>query len=309
MGMLGIRDLVLIAPTSSMHQQNQPISAEHHPNLPLPSSAALGVGLGIFPLLTATPCITPSNNGVQDCGNSNNRNCWTLKKGQELSSSNKGGLDVENDASEQMFESSGSGMRVCRDCGNKAKKDCTYRRCRTCCKSRGNDCATHVRSTWVPAARRRDRRMSVVGGDGDASSGSSSGVKRPRIEVSPPNVNATSHASTSNATTPRSTGISSSHQDASFKHSLPRQVRAPAVFRCHRVTAVSSGEAEIVYQATVSISGHVFKGFLYDHGVDDKNSFPSVSQMHLESSSRGGRNRESSSPIVAPSNAHPGSGS
>ncbi|OAY83731.1 Protein SHI RELATED SEQUENCE 2 [Ananas comosus] len=43
------------------------------------------------------------------------------------------------------------------DCGNQVKKDCTNRRCRTCCKSRGFDCSTHVKSMWVPAARRRER--------------------------------------------------------------------------------------------------------------------------------------------------------
>jgi hypothetical protein len=51
----------------------------------------------------------------------------------------------------------------------------------------------------------------------------------------------------------------------------------------------------------VSISGHVFKGFLYDQGVDEKNAFPCISQQHLDSGSSG-RNRESSSsPIVVPS--------
>lgn len=185
MGMLGLRDLFLIAPSSSMHQQNQPISSDHRPNIPLPSSAALGVGLGIFPLLTATPCITPSN----------------------------------NDGSEKMVDSSsGSGMRACRDCGNRAKKDCSHRRCRTCCKSRGYDCSTHVRSTWVPASRRRDRKMVVVGGgsgsgDGDGSSGSS-GVKRSRIVASPPPATTASHASTS-----RSGDISSAHQ-GTLSHSF-----------------------------------------------------------------------------------------
>lgn len=181
MGMLGLRDLFLIAPTPSMHQQNQPISSDHHPNIPLPSSATLGVGLGIFPILTATPCIAPSNNGVE-----------------------------KNDGSEKMVESCGSGIWACRDCGNRAKKDCSHRRCRTCCKSRGYDCSTHVRSTWVPASRRRERKMVVVGGGGGSSG--SSGVKRSRIVVSPPNATTASHASTSNPTTPRSADISSGHQ-------------------------------------------------------------------------------------------------
>ena len=67
------------------------------------------------------------------------------------------------------------------------------------------------------------------------------------------------------------------------------------------MTAISDGEAEIAYQATVNISGHVFKGFLYDQGVDVKNAFPCISKMLFESSSSG-KDRDSSSPIVDPPN-------
>ncbi|MCO5559907.1 hypothetical protein L7F22_013511 [Adiantum nelumboides] len=49
------------------------------------------------------------------------------------------------------------GTTACYDCGNQAKKDCPHMRCRTCCKSRGFDCATHVKSTWVPVSKRRQR--------------------------------------------------------------------------------------------------------------------------------------------------------
>ncbi|XP_042465056.1 protein EXPRESSION OF TERPENOIDS 1-like isoform X2 [Zingiber officinale] len=52
----------------------------------------------------------------------------------------------------------------CRDCGNQAKKDCVHLRCRTCCQSRGFACSTHVKSTWVPAARRRERQQNLAGG-------------------------------------------------------------------------------------------------------------------------------------------------
>jgi LRP1 type putative zinc finger protein len=59
-----------------------------------------------------------------------------------------------------VFVASGSGGGIsCQDCGNQAKKDCPHVRCRTCCKSRGFDCQTHVKSTWVPAARRRERQQ------------------------------------------------------------------------------------------------------------------------------------------------------
>ena len=87
--------------------------------------------------------------------------------------------------------------------------------------------------------------------------------------------------------------------DAGFKLSLPGQVREPAVFRCVRVTAINSGEAEVAYQAKVNISGHVFKGVLYDQGIDEKNLFPCISKLQS-----GERTRDSTSSIVEPSDAY-----
>lgn len=61
-----------------------------------------------------------------------------------------------------VMRSGGSGGGVnCQDCGNQAKKDCAHLRCRTCCKSRGFQCQTHVKSTWVPAAKRRERQQQL----------------------------------------------------------------------------------------------------------------------------------------------------
>ncbi|XP_027343077.1 protein LATERAL ROOT PRIMORDIUM 1-like [Abrus precatorius] len=314
MSMLGLRDLVLIAPTPSLHQ-GQPISAEHTSNLPLPSSASLSVGFGIFPLLTATPCMPQphQNNEVQDCGgsNNNNNNYWNLKMCPEVNPSKKGVINVDDDDENHhkvVMENEENGVygadfRVCQDCGNRAKKDCIFRRCRTCCKGRGYDCNTHVKSTWVPSIRRREREMAVAAGG--------AGAKRPRAIVgSSQNATATSHSSNSNATTPKSLATSSPHQDAGFKQSLPGHVRAPAVFRCHRVSAIGNGEDEFAYLATVHISGHVFKGFLYDHGVDGKNSnaVPCVSELQLGNNCSG-KNRECSSIGVPTNNAYPASAS
>lgn len=58
--------------------------------------------------------------------------------------------------------SGSSGGINCQDCGNQAKKDCTHMRCRTCCKSRGFHCQTHVKSTWVPASKRRERQQQLA---------------------------------------------------------------------------------------------------------------------------------------------------
>ncbi|CAJ1958923.1 unnamed protein product [Sphenostylis stenocarpa] len=331
MSMLGLRDLVLIAPTPSLHQ-GQPISDNHTPNLPLPSSAALSVGFGIFPLLTATPCVPHphQNNEIQECGgggggggNTNTNtttNYWNLKMFPEVNPPKKGVINMDDDDDDDegrhrhhkgVMESEENGIygpdfRVCQDCGNRAKKDCIFRRCRTCCKGRGYDCNTHVKSTWIPSIRRREREMAVVSAGGGSSS------KRPRALVgSSQNATATSHSSNSNATTSKSLATISSHQDAGFKQSLPGHVRAPAVFKCHRVSAIGNGEDEFAYLATVQISGHVFKGFLYDHGVDGKfaNSVPCVSELQLGNNCIG-KNRECSSAIGVPNNtAFPASAS
>ncbi|XP_039058619.1 protein SHI RELATED SEQUENCE 3-like [Hibiscus syriacus] len=51
------------------------------------------------------------------------------------------------------------GSTRCQECGNKAKRDCGFMRCRTCCRSKGFECQTHVTSTWVPAYRRNPKRL------------------------------------------------------------------------------------------------------------------------------------------------------
>ncbi|CAJ1978046.1 unnamed protein product [Sphenostylis stenocarpa] len=323
MNMLGLRDLVLIAPTASQlhHHQHQhhPISAEHHPNLPLPSPASLSVGLGIFPLLTV-PHTNDVQVQVQDCANNTtnntttNTNYWNLKMCgvSEVNSTRKGVMNIEDEGGNRHVmesEESGGEFRVCQDCGNRAKRDCSYRRCRTCCKGRGFDCSTHVKSTWVPASLRRSAGNSGSDGNGDGD-GDGGASKRLRTIGSSKNVAATSHSSTSNATQTKSFSLdtSSCQQDASFKQSLPRHVRAPAVFRCHRVSAIGSGEDEVAYLATVHISGHVFKGFLYDHGADARNDVPSVSELQLGNNGSGkSNNRECSSAIGVPTSAYPAS--
>ncbi|XP_023537096.1 protein SHI RELATED SEQUENCE 5-like isoform X2 [Cucurbita pepo subsp. pepo] len=75
----------------------------------------------------------------------------------------------------------------CQDCGNQAKKDCAYLRCRTCCKSRGFHCQTHVKSTWVPAAKRRERQF--CGGDNskrlrETQSATATATATPRLPAS-----------------------------------------------------------------------------------------------------------------------------
>lgn len=86
-----------------------------------------------------------------------------LAVGPSRSSINASDESSTRSAFMMMRTSSSSGGGVsCQDCGNQAKKDCIHMRCRTCCKSRGFDCQTHVKSTWVPAAKRRERQQQLT---------------------------------------------------------------------------------------------------------------------------------------------------
>ncbi|RDX61288.1 Protein LATERAL ROOT PRIMORDIUM 1, partial [Mucuna pruriens] len=306
--------MFVVAPASSFHHHHQP--PPHDPVMADSLNPATALGVGVIPLLAATPCLESDNvlgnrtrgGGIQFWQDQPPHQGHYLKKQHQQGLFN---LDHDNASSGNLVQSSGgvtasgtnSGGTTCQDCGNQAKKDCSNRRCRTCCKSRGYDCPTHVKSTWVPAARRRERQLMATTAAVAGSSGSTSGTKKPRLIAS--QTTTTSHTSTSNTTPPRSFDTSSSHQDAGFKESLPGQVRAPAVFKCVRVTAVEDGQDEYAYQAVVKIGGHVFKGFLYDQGVENRDVYPNLSELHLG----GGRNGvSSSSPMMDPSDVYAASG-
>ncbi|KAF0890639.1 hypothetical protein E2562_004156 [Oryza meyeriana var. granulata] len=297
--------MVVVTPAASFHHT-------HHHHHHHEAAAAAAAADPIFPLLSAGPCVLDPDRSASAAAASSAIQFWQSQPPQSPSSAAGGNPNPSASAFPYLKKplpmldtgggSSGAGATTCQDCGNQAKKDCGHQRCRTCCKSRGYDCSTHVKSTWVPAARRRERQQ--LAGSGSASSSpatastaaAASASKKPRLLTSQ---TTTSHTSTSNATTPRSFDTTSSHQDASFRESLPRQVRAPAVFRCVRVTSIDDGEDEYAYQATVTINGHVFKGFLYDQGVDDGRlaatsnddsmaGVPNISELHLGGASVSG---------------------
>ncbi|KAI9109651.1 hypothetical protein K1719_019281 [Acacia pycnantha] len=157
--------------------------------------------------------------------------------------------------------SSGSGGISCQDCGNQAKKDCPHMRCRTCCKSRGYDCQTHLKSTWVPASKRRERQqqqqqpLQLRGGAAD------NNPKRLR------DITCNNNPSTSTAHVQMATTHSSSAEG--LEHgSFPALVSSSAEFRCVRVSSMDEADEQYAYQTAVNIGGHVFRGILYDQGPD-----------------------------------------
>ncbi|XP_047939364.1 LOW QUALITY PROTEIN: protein LATERAL ROOT PRIMORDIUM 1-like [Salvia hispanica] len=288
-------EFFFVAPASSFHHHAEPattINFDPH-----------SLNVGVIPLLTASPCIPAAaeDDAAINAPRSRGMQLWQHQQLQQKPLNNADHANLLTNSGGGGGASSSAATATCQDCGNQAKKDCPHRRCRTCCKSRGYDCSTHVKSTWVPAARRRERQL--MGGNAAASSQSTSGTKKPRLAGASQTTTA-SHTSTSNTTPPRSFDTTSSHLDASLKESLPGQVRAPAVFKCVRVTAVDDGEDEFAYQAVVKIGGHIFKGFLYDQGFEGRESFPDISELHLGGVGGSGSGR----PALDPSDIYAASG-
>ncbi|KAF5462082.1 hypothetical protein F2P56_018121 [Juglans regia] len=166
----------------------------------------------------------------------------------------------------------GGGMN-CQDCGNQAKKDCSHLRCRTCCKSRGFQCQTHVKSTWVPAAKRRERQQQLTAlqqqiqphdqqHEQDQHQEQQQQLRgdNPKRQQRDKQLGAAPLACT------RIPNTTSGLELGQF----PAEVNSPAVFRCVRVSAMEDPDEQYAYQTAVNIGGHVFKGILYDQGRDDR---------------------------------------
>ncbi|XP_044491091.1 protein SHI RELATED SEQUENCE 1-like [Mangifera indica] len=139
------------------------------------------------------------------------------------------------------------GSTRCQDCGNQAKKNCVYMRCRTCCKKRGFQCQTHIKSTWIPAYRRRQRSHQQLLTIHEQHQHQlllhqEHNPKRLRENLSP----------------------SSGLQVGNF----PAEMCSNATFHCVRVSSIDDAIDQYAYQTTVSIGGRIFKGILYDQGPD-----------------------------------------
>ncbi|XAR72781.1 hypothetical protein NMG60_11019539 [Bertholletia excelsa] len=150
------------------------------------------------------------------------------------------------------------GSTRCQDCGNHAKKDCAYVRCRTCCKSRGFHCQTHVKSTWIPVSKRRPKQEQLIPHHQQQQF---STATVPQQEQEAPNPKRFRDS------------LSSGFEEGDF----PAELQIPATFRCVRVSSQDNVVDQYAYQTAVSIGGRLFKGILYDQGP--------AHQSHGESSS------------------------
>lgn len=169
-----------------------------------------------------------------------------------------GGVDNSSSRSAFMMVRSSGGIgggMSCQDCGNQAKKDCAHIRCRTCCKSRGFDCQTHVKSTWVPASRRREKQQQLALQQHQQLQLRGETHKRQREE----------NPTSSSLACCRLPTDTSGFEVAG---NLPGEVSTQAVFRCVKVSGIDDSEDQFAYQTSVNIGGHLFKGILYDHGPE-----------------------------------------
>ncbi|CAI8600068.1 unnamed protein product [Vicia faba] len=177
-----------------------------------------------------------------------------------------------------------NGGMNCQDCGNQAKKDCTHLRCRTCCKSRGFQCQTHVKSTWVPASKRRERQQHL-----SLLQHQQPFRRRDRGDNFKQNIHNQDGAGSS-LPCPQPPNPTTGFELGQF----PAEVSSASVtFRCVRVSSVDGPDEQCAYQTAVNIGGHVFKGVLYDQGPSPPSSFYTSSTIAapIEGSSGGGHHQ------------------
>ncbi|KAL6316520.1 hypothetical protein AAG906_018223 [Vitis piasezkii] len=184
-----------------------------------------------------------------------------------------------------MRQGGGGGGMNCQDCGNQAKKDCIHMRCRTCCKSRGFPCPTHVKSTWVPAAKRRERQLQLAAFQQQQQQQQQQQEQQhQQQQIRGENQKRQRENPVAPALATTTSGLEVGH--------FPSEVNSPAYFRCVRVSAMDEADEQLAYQTAVNIGGHVFKGILYDHGPE--------SRYGGESSSGGGSGSQQHNLITAP---------
>ncbi|KAK9270869.1 hypothetical protein L1049_026455 [Liquidambar formosana] len=176
-----------------------------------------------------------------------------------VSPSRRSGLNVSDESSRfglTVMRQGGAGGGInCQDCGNQAKKDCPHLRCRTCCKSRGFQCHTHVKSTWVPASKRREKQQQLAALQQQQQQQQQQLIRGENPKRQRENPGAHSLACT---------------RSGLELGDFPSEVSSPAVFRCVKVSAMDDADEEYAYQTAVNIGGHVFKGILYDQGLESR---------------------------------------
>ncbi|KAJ6707926.1 PROTEIN LATERAL ROOT PRIMORDIUM 1 [Salix viminalis] len=102
---------------------------------------------------------------------------------------------------------------------------------------KGFQCQTHVKSTWVPACKRRQRAQNLLP------------IQQQQVHEG--------HNPKRRRENP-SAGLEIEN--------FPAEVNSTVTFRCFRVSSIDESIDQFAYQTSVNIGGRVFKGILYDQG-------------------------------------------
>ncbi|KAK6792975.1 hypothetical protein RDI58_012056 [Solanum bulbocastanum] len=251
-----------------LHQQRaQPHPHHHHQPQDVDFSVGVGPSCNRRIFSTGSSSSSGGNNNIVGGGTDDHHQNITNNYTNSSSYRSSSGFRVMRPSS---TGSAGGGIN-CQDCGNQAKKDCSHLRCRTCCKSRGFQCHTHVKSTWVPAAKRRERLQQLTALQQQQQNQQqqtqllslradhhSNIPKRPR-----------ENPSSSSLVSTRIPNISSGLELGGH---FPSEVSSQAVFRCVKVSAIDDADDQYAYHTAVNIGGHLFKGILYDQGLEGRYS-------------------------------------
>eukprot|EP00898_Chlorokybus_atmophyticus_P001534 jgi/Chlat1/2381/Chrsp17S02648 len=149
------------------------------------------------------------------------------------------------------------GTSTCQECGNQAKKDCSYHRCRTCCNSRGYTCESHIKSTWVPAAKRRERQAAA------AMLSESSGGEPP-AKVARTKGGGGGRRTPASQEKPVVELIARTSDVAGIALPPASQISMEALQKLLEIKVNGEGPYDFGYHAVVKVQGETFKGILYN---------------------------------------------
>ncbi|XP_055834416.1 protein EXPRESSION OF TERPENOIDS 1-like [Solanum dulcamara] len=254
-----------------LHQQR---AQPHQQQQDVDFSVGVGPSCNRRIISTGSSSSSGGNNNIvggTDDHHHNINNNYNINSSSYRSSS---GFRVMRPSSTGSGGGAGGGIN-CQDCGNQAKKDCSHMRCRTCCKSRGFQCHTHVKSTWVPAAKRRERLQQLTALQQQQQNQQSQNQQQTQLL----SLRADHHSnipkrprenpSSSSLACTRIPNISSGLELGGH---FPSEVSSQAVFRCVKVSAIDDADDQYAYHTAVNIGGHLFKGILYDQGPEGRYS-------------------------------------
>ncbi|KAK1362332.1 Lateral root primordium family protein [Heracleum sosnowskyi] len=174
--------------------------------------------------------------------NNNNRSSTNSSSGFGMMMRPSGGSYGGGNNNSNIGTSSSIGTINCQDCGNQAKKDSKRRE-----KQQHLQLLGGSPDSLQPNYQQQNQQLSLIRGDHTTT------PKRPRE-----NPLACTRLPT------HTSGLEVGH--------FPAEVNSPAVFRCVKVSAMDEADEQFAYQTAVNIGGHVFKGLLYDQGLESSSN-------------------------------------